>query len=430
MRELIRKILREEFVTDMSKNMGQELFEQKKSKYTKDEIRQRASQYQTPTEFFKNDLAAYTAAQRFGILNDVTAHMKRPRKLTPELIKDIAKQYNTRREFELGDSGAYQKAHKLGIFDEITSHMEKKFLNWTYEDAKKIADDYDNLKKFKEEQPKAASAIYRNKWSDLLSHMERGFKWWTDEDIFQSALKYNSRSEWQKNEGSAYNAALNRGILDQATKHMKYLGNLFNRAVYVWEFDDNSVYVGLTLNLDRRGKEHTDLTNKSQVSKHIKETGTIPKFKLISDEYINADDAQNLENCTIEEYKIKGWKILNIAKAGGLGGCKRKFTKDMVIQDALKYKTKTEWQKKSPTLYGVAYRNKWFDEATAHMKHGGTKWKEEDIMDDIRKNDYKTLLDFRIGSPQAYDSLRNQTPQFREYIRSILSKSKTGPKKI
>ena len=191
---------------------------------------------------------------------------------------------------------------------------EKKFTNWTYDDAKQIASQYDNLKKFTDEQPNAANVIYRNKWNDLLTHMERGFKWWTDDEIIQDASKYGSRSEWQKNSGSAYNAALSRGILDQATRHMKYLGNLHNRAVYVWEFPDKSVYVGLTLNLDRRKSEHNDLTNNTAVSKHIKLTGLIPEYKIISDEYINSEDAQNLENCTIEEYRGKGWKVLNIAK--------------------------------------------------------------------------------------------------------------------
>lgn len=400
----------------------------RESKYTEDEIRYRAKQFNTPAEFFKNDLAAYTAAQRFNILDDVMSHMLKKRKLTPDLIRTIAKKYNTRREFELGDIGAYQKAYKLGIFDDVTSHMEKQFRGLTYNDAKKIADKYDNLKKFKEEQPKTSGAIYRNKWQELMNHMERGFKLWSDEMILQSALKYGSRSEWQKKEGSAYNAARKRNIFDKATSHMRYLGNLYHRAVYVWEFDDNSVYVGLTLDLDRRGKEHTDLSNNTQVSKHIQETGILPKFKLISDDYISSEDAQNLENCTIDEYKLKGWKILNVAKAGGLGGCKRRITKDMVIKDALKYKTKTEWQKKSPSIYGAAYRNKWFDEATSHMKHGGTKWNEQQILDDIEKNNYKTILDFRTGSPQAYDALRNQTPQFREYIHSILIKVKPGPK--
>lgn len=416
MRDLIKNILHEE------------LFEQKKSKYTEDEIRQRATQYQTPTEFFKNDLAAYTAAQRFGILNDVTSHMKRPRKLTPELIRDIAKKYNTRREFELGDSGAYQKAHKLGIFDEVTAHMEKQYKNWTYEEAKQIAYKYDNLVKFRQEQPKALRTIYSNKWNELLSHMERGFKWWSDDEILQNALKYSTRSEWQKNDGSAYNAARDRGLFDKATAHMKYLGNLFNRAVYAWEFDDKSVYVGLTLDLDRRGKEHNDILKNTQVSKHIKNTGLTPKFKIISDEYISSDDAQNLENCTIEEYRLNDWKILNLAKPGGLGGCKRRITKDMAIKDALNYKTKTEWSKKSPTFYSAAYRNGWFDEATSHMVSGNLKWGEKEILDIIKVNNYKTLKEFRNGHPNVYDSLRNQTKEFRDYIRTILPKTKSGPK--
>jgi len=396
------------------------------SKYTPEEIKNRASIYDTPDEFFKKDLAAYTAAQRFGILSDVTSHMKRKRKLTPEIIKKIAKQYKTKREFELGDSGAYQKAHKLGIFDEVTSHMESQFINWTYDDAKEIAKQYNNLKKFKEEQPKAAGAIYRNKWDDLLNHMERGFKWWSDSDIFNSALKFNSRSEWQKSEGSAYNAARERGIIDDATKHMSFLGNMYRRAVYVWEFPNNSVYVGLTLNTERRKKEHSDIEGKSEVSRYIKKTGLTPSFKLISDDYIDASDAQNLEDCTIQDYKIKGWNILNKAKAGGLGGCKRRITKDEVAKEALKYTTKTMFQKNSPQAYSAAYRNGWFDEVTSHMKHGGLKWGEKEILDVIKN--YETLKDFRNGNPQAYDALRNQTKEFKNYILSTLSKTKTGPK--
>ena len=195
---------------------------------------------------------------------------------------------------------------------------------------------------------------------------------------------------------------------------MKYLGNLHNRAVYVWEFPDKSVYVGLTLNLDRRKSEHNDLTNNTAVSKHIKLTGLIPEYKIISDEYINSEDAQNLENCTIEEYRGKGWKVLNIAKAGGLGGCKRRITKEMAQMDALKYKTKTEWSIKSPQMYSAAYRNEWFDELTRHMKNGKIKWGEQEILDVIKN--YKTLKDFRIGNPQAYDSLRKQSKDFCIFV--------------
>ena len=377
---------------------------ERQSKYTEDEIRKRAKQFNTPTEFFKNDLAAYTAAQRFNILDDVMSHMLKKRDLTPDLIRSIAKKYKTRREFELGDTGAYQKAHKLGIFDDVTSHMEKQYNDWTYDDVKKIADKYDNLKKFGEEQPKALGTIYRNKWYELTNHMERGFKWWSDADIFDSALKFNSRSEWQKSEGSAYNAARERGIFDDATKHMVFLGNMYRRAVYVWEFPNNSVYVGLTLNTERRKKEHSDIEGKSEVSKYIKKTGLTPLFKLISDDYIDASDAQNLEDCTIQDYKIKGWSILNKSKAGGLGGCKRRDNKDIVAKEALKYSSKVEWLNNSPKTYNTAYRNGWMSELTTHMIKGRIEWTVEKVLDEMKK--YKTMAEFRAKSPKAYQNLR------------------------
>ena len=81
-------------------------------------------------------------------------------------------------------------------------------------------------------------------------------KRWTKENCKIEALKYNYRSEFQKKSHSAYNASIRLKILDEVCSHMKIIGHKYKRCIYAYEFLDNSVYIGLTFNLDRRKNEH------------------------------------------------------------------------------------------------------------------------------------------------------------------------------
>ena len=63
MREFIRHILREE------------LSEQKKSKWNIDNLKDIALKYKTANEFKKNDYAAYQAAHKYGVFDEITKHM-------------------------------------------------------------------------------------------------------------------------------------------------------------------------------------------------------------------------------------------------------------------------------------------------------------------------------------------------------------------
>ena len=49
-----------------------------------------------------------------------------------------------------------------------------------------------------------------------------------------------------------------------------------------------------------------------------------------------------------------------------VGSATRKWTKEAVIADAAKYKSKSEWRKSSKA-YAMASRNGWLDEACSHM---------------------------------------------------------------
>lgn len=54
---------------------------------------------------------------------------------------------------------------------------------------------------------------------------------------------------------------------------------------------------------------------------------------------------------------------------------KKKWTKEGCAEESKKYKTRTEWKKKSSGSYRVAYKNGWLGELCSHMDTVGNKYK-------------------------------------------------------
>ena len=139
---------------------------------------------------------------------------------------------------------------------------------------------------------------------------------------------------------------------------MELCGNKYYRCIYAYEFEDNSVYVGLTFNLEKRNKQHLSVLN-SPVFLNIQKTKSIPILIQLT-EYISIDDAKINELEFIKKYKIKGWTLLNKMKAGGTGGI-RKWNKQMCIEEAAKYTNKSDYIKNSKS-YKIAYLYEWTNE--------------------------------------------------------------------
>ena len=47
------------------------------------------------------------------------------------------------------------------------------------------------------------------------------------------------------------------------------------------------------------------------------------------------------------------------------------WTKELCIEEALKYNTKKEWSKNSSSSHSVAIKSEWYEESTKHMKKDG-----------------------------------------------------------
>ncbi|AGB06850.1 hypothetical protein [Vibrio phage VH7D] len=281
-------------------------------------------------------------------------------KWTPERLKEDALKYKTRTEWCKNSSGAYNAARNRGLLDECCAHMKS-------------------------------------------SQRPNGF--WNLETLQEDASKYNSRSEWEKRSRSAYYAAQRRGLLDECCAHMKpSTKTLINRCIYRI-YAGNEIYIGLTYDVDVRFREHKTKTKK--IIKLIERHGIDNvKFEQITD-YMDQELAQIAEAEHIESYRNNDWVILNRAKAGALGKARLKWNLETLQEDASKYNSRSEWEKRSRSAYYIAQKRGLLDECCAHMtrlKRPNGFWNLETLKEDASV--YKTRNEWRTKSSNAYSAAK------------------------
>jgi predicted GIY-YIG superfamily endonuclease len=276
---------------------------------------------------------------------------------------------------------------------------------WTKERCAEEALKYESKKDFRNKSKTAYGIICKNDWLDeMCVHMPNIFMAWTKEKCFEEALKYKTKVDFQKNSGSAYQAARKNKWLKEISQHMLPVGNLKKRCVYAAEFSDNHVYIGLTYLLKNRIDRHLNDVD-SSIFKHIQKSGIVPEFKQIT-KYIKINDAISKEEYYVNYYKNKKWFILNQSKTGTIGGSILIWTKEKCVSEALKYKTRTEYNEKSKGSYLSAYRNGWLDEICSHMIIKWKYWNFKNCGTEALK--YITRNEFQIKSRTSYDYARKK----------------------
>jgi hypothetical protein len=323
-------------------------------KWTKEQVHEEALKYTRRVDFQKKSPLAESYARRNNWLNEVCSHMVRLRTngRTVEDCKNIALKYSVMKDFQKKENGVYLYSKRRGWLHEITSHM-KKNIRWEHR----------------------------------------------KEEVHQVALKYKHRGEFCLKDEMYYEVARRWGWLDDICGHMTSVGNKYKRLVYVYEFEDMTVYVGLTGNDIKRSDSHSKRDN-SPVYRHQQKTGLNPTKKILTDGYIYSEDAKVIEHETIMKYREEGWNVLNRAKAGGLGGSDRIWTDEKIKETISKYTHLSEFRKNEPLLVHTLYRRGDYRE---HVKvlidDGVTYWNEELVIETISK--YTYLKDFVRDHPGA-----------------------------
>lgn len=249
----------------------------------------------------------------------------------------------------------------------------------------------------------------------------RGY-WQSKENCKAVALTFETRSEFSTKCNAGYNSVMRNNWVDLCS-HMVEQRNTKDRYIYAFEFKDtNSVYIGLSWNLKQRHRIHLKDEN-SSVYKHIKENTNI-KYDYKELGYYSYNKASDKEGEWLENYLDNGWESLNVAKTGGLGGKILYWTKEHCLEEALKYKTRFELHKGCPGAYHSAWNNGWLNDMYPDTK--GRKppnyWDEVKCHQEALK--YKTKREFEKGCGSAYNSaLKNKwfkkiTKHMKKIIKS------------
>lgn len=201
---------------------------------------------------------------------------------------------------------------------------------WTKENCVKEVLKYHTRKSFSVGSPRAYEVLRKNDClNEACFHMKREKSppnyWHNIENCKKEALKYKTRVEFSKKSPYVYSFSLRSNWLDEICKHMKPIGDRYNKCIYSYEFSDNHVYVGLTYNIDLREKCRNN-NIKDAVTKYILYSGLQPIRKQLTD-YIGVDDAISLEGELLRRYVNDGWISLNRKKTGGIG-CRKRLLND------------------------------------------------------------------------------------------------------
>lgn len=198
---------------------------------------------------------------------------------------------------------------------------------WTEEKVLKEAKKYKTKKDFKMGSSTAYGTAQKLKIIDkACSHMVEHKKpngYWTIEVLNSLASKYTKRSEFKKEHPSAYATAQRKKVLDKICSHMT-----------------------------------TKIKKKNYWSK--------TKIIEVAQNYERVSDFRRENVTAYHKSHRMGWleevcRHMIKEKSSGY------WTFDKVRLEALKYKTRTEFQKKSSGAYDKALSNGWVDEICDHM---------------------------------------------------------------
>lgn len=403
-----------DFFNDVTSHMIEPHSGRKPMKWTDEKIKQEISKYSSLVDLRNSESGLYGALLRKNEeeFNELTKGLDKKRgRYSDEELENIAKQYTSYSEFQKGNNGALAVAKDRGkdFFERITKHFVRKVREpYTLDELRQIASKYKTLGDFQNTDAGAYN-VARSKgnffFKEITAHMVQ-VNYWDYQKVEDLAKKYNTKKEFMKAHGGAYNWALSKLSENEFKKifsHFKSIGNMHKRMIYAFEFSDKSVYVGLTFNPEKRKGQHFKGLN-SAVKKYIELTGIQPVFKEVTD-YMSQEDAVKAEESVEKRYKDEGWKILNVSKTGALGSVIVKWNLDTVRDEALKYKTRSEFSEKSPSAYGAAKKNGWYDEVTSHMPKSKTQKRDFDDIKNVASK-YKSPEEFREKDYGAYQAAR------------------------
>ncbi len=377
--------------------------------WTKPRIVKAAKKYKRRSDFRKNDNRAYNAARRLKILDRVCGHMLVVQRYagfwTYEKLKKEALKYETRSEFSAKNNSAYQQVYIQGLKNDLLSHMELKIEHgkWTKKKVLELAKGFETVMEFKNQHGGAYAYAFKQ---GFLKELKKDFKVirrdslsWTKKEILKTAYKCKTRKEFYTKYKREYRIAKQRNWLNEIFLVLK-MGKTSRqyRGIYAFEFPNKSVYIGLTNNYQKRYLGHLSSTKK--IIENDKKYGH--RF-ITFNEFYPPQVAGKKEAIKIQEYLMNGWKILNKAPPGGLGGYSKIWTKKKLLALTKKFSQKSKFKEAYPGAYSSARRFGLLKEVTKHMnetRKPNNYWTKNKLTQIAKQ--YKSVGEFRKKNKAAY----------------------------
>lgn len=189
---------------------------------------------------------------------------------------------------------------------------------------------------------------------------------WSLEKLQVEALKYKTRGEFQKLSRKAYDAAHDRGLLEQICKHMpkriSFKGE--NNPSFKWT-------------LEKLIKEASKYCSKSDFQK-----GNASAYAIA----LRSDNKEIIFANFPTKVDLRGPNNPNY-----------KWTDKSLLKEANKYKTRTEFFNKNPAAYGAATRRGILDKICSHMVIRSTTSSLEQELFSIIKDKFSNVKKLRVN---------------------------------
>ena len=230
-------------------------------------------------------------------------------------------------------------------------------------------------------------------------------KYWTKEKCITEAKKYQYRNDFKKANYRCYSAALRHGWLDQCCAHMKIL----RKSWTLERCKEDALEYKTRTEWARKSKKAYDAACRrnwlDQCCSHMKYLQKPSGYWTL-----DACKSDALKYKTRAEWSKKSNGAFNSAyKHGWIKDCcnhmkkyakqNPKWTLEKCKVDALRYNSRAEWIKNS-NGHRAAYRNGWLDQCCSHMKKLHNSWTLEKCKVDALK--YRTRSEWAKRS-SAYE---------------------------
>lgn len=353
-------------------------------KYTFDECVEMASAFHSYSELFQGKRSLYTYTYRRGWLDTIAKQLgwpdKRASKYTFDVCRKIASSCHNRNDMFHKCAQAYEISKANGWDEQFA--IEFRWTNYkiyTYEKCREIASKAKSRIDFSRINASAYGVSCEQKWLDKFAeefnwktkrelaqektdeHRKNGFirkggaTFRTVDDVLAVAHTYSTYEEFRKKERKLYEYMCKQRklhLLDFLPRSYGVIDGTVADTVYVYEFPDTGyAYVGRTIHLSRRDREHRTKNNDPVLKYAISNGLEVPPVKILCSN-IGFMDGAELECRMISLYRGLGWLMLNKHKGGSLGSMIiKKWTLNRLIREAKQFKYWTDFDHAFPGAF-------------------------------------------------------------------------------